>query len=90
MILVIAAEVDVHAMDLAIAWADQPAKRVTSRDLSSAGWSMTGGGEPSTFVVEGERHGSEEVDGILVRLPAVQPSQLTTSRRTIAITRQQR
>jgi hypothetical protein len=89
MIIVFANEHDEHAKCIVQRWAHRGAALMLPSDLSRAGWSCTSR-DPnhSTCVIGGLRRQSPDIHGVLVRCPAVLPSDLphiaTTDRSYVA------
>jgi len=77
MIIVFAQEHDESAKSLVRRWKDRGARLMVPADLSRAGWSCTSRDPTSSHcVIEGVRHDSSEIQGVLVRSPAVMASDL--------------
>jgi hypothetical protein len=77
MIIVFAQEHDENAKALVRRWKDRGARLMVPADLSRAGWSCTSRNPAnSQCVIEGLRCDSSEIEGVLVRSPAVLPSDL--------------
>jgi hypothetical protein len=78
MIIVFAQEHDETAKNLVRRWKDRGARLMVSADLSRAGWSCTSRNPASSqYVIEGVRYDSSEIQGVLVRSPAVMASDLS-------------
>ena len=77
MIIVFAQEHDESAKSLVRRWKGRGARLMVPADLSRAGWSCTSRDPASSqCVIEGVRHDSSEIQGVLVRSPAVMASDL--------------
>jgi hypothetical protein len=72
MIVVFAQEHDENARNLVRRWRDRGARLMVPADLSRAGWSCVSQNPGrSHCVIDGTVHDSSEIEGVLVRLPAV-------------------
>jgi hypothetical protein len=77
MIIVFAQEHDETAKSLVRRWKGRGARLMVPADLSRAGWSCTSRDPAnSQCVIEGARYDSSEIQGVLVRSPAVAASDL--------------
>jgi hypothetical protein len=77
MIIVFANEHDKNAKCLVQRWANRGAALMVPSDLSRAGWSCASGHPAfSEFVIGDARHRSSQIRGVLIRWPAVLPSDL--------------
>lgn len=71
-IAILASVYDALAKDLAYRWSSQGARLLTCRDLSAGGWRVyQDPSKVSTVVIDGEPTVTEEIKGVLIRLPYV-------------------
>ena len=77
MIVVFAQEHDENARSLVRRWRDRGARLMVPRDLSRAGWRcLSDDPDHSRCVVDGAVYDSSEIEGVLIRLPAILASDL--------------
>lgn len=77
MYAIIASEADAQAAALAARWANEPARRLTPRDLSRPGWRHHVGTRGEEWaVIGGERVRTDDLRGVITRLPLVQEQDL--------------
>ena len=74
MIVVVGRRHDRDACGVVAAWPD--ARLLSAEDLTSVGWEWAGTGDPTTWVVDGDRVADEEVSGVFVRRSTVYPDEL--------------
>ena len=78
MLLIIAPRHDQAAVSLATLWGSRSAMLLTARDLSEPGWKFeVPPSGPSRLIASGRAFSSDEVSGVLTRLPAVYESELS-------------
>jgi hypothetical protein len=78
MIVILASRWDTTAQDTAAAWADQPVRIMTARDLSRAGWCLRLGNavRSDRAIIDGQPIADEQIQGVLARLPWVTEAEL--------------
>lgn len=77
MFAVLASEHDAAAAALVARWADQPARLLSPRDLSRPGWRHHVGTTGDEWaVIGGDRVRTDDIRGVITRLPLVQPHDL--------------
>jgi len=74
-LVIVASRFDPVAGAAAADW-PHAAEVLTSRDLSSPGWTYRPGAAGNTAVIAGHRVAVEDIDGVITRLPAVLESEL--------------
>lgn len=75
MLVVLASRYDRTSAELVAGWAGD-ASLLTCQDLSASGWRYSPGGEVRASVIGGRLVATDEINGVLTRLPSVWESEL--------------